>query len=297
MVLAVFFVAVAFGSSTAALCAPKNSTANPPRRWKIEYFRNGKWTGSATFDSREQAQAKLDSQRNPKRASKLGPLAARVVPTDWYRWEKLGALSAKYEAGGRKSATVSSGKGDPGGVSYGSYQLSSKVGTAQRFVDRYYPEWFQGTKPSSDEFSALWKKLAAEREAELSAYEHQFIADTHYQPFVDAVRNQLGLDIEQRSLALRDVAWSTAVQHGAGNKIFSRALAQATQENRLDKLTDRDIIELVYAERGRVGPDGISVYFSRSSPDVQKSVLKRFKNEEQDALKELAAEPPKRPRR
>ena len=111
------------------------------------------------------------------------------------------------------------------------------------------------------------------------------------------MRNNLGLDLEQHSNALRDVAWSTAVQHGAGNKIFSRALEKAAQENRLDQLTDRDIIELVYQERGRVGPDGVSVYFSRSSPEVQKSVPKRFKSESQDALKELAAEPAKRSRR
>jgi hypothetical protein len=279
-------------SQTAAVkSAPKNNDTPSTRRWKVEYQKNGKWVDSAVFDTRQLAQEKLDAQRHTKRFSKAADVVvARVVPTDWTRWEHLGSLSAKYESGNRASGTVSSGKGDPGGISYGSYQLSSKVGTAQRFVDQYYAEWFHGTKPGSAEFSGLWKKLAAEREAELAAYEHLFIADTHYQPFADRLRKELNFDVDQRSNALRDVAWSTAVQHGAGNKIFQQALEKATQKNRLSKLSDQEIIELVYQERGRVGPDGASVYFSRSSPKVQESVRNRFKSEQQDALKALATE-------
>ena len=66
-------------------------------------------------------------------------------------------------------------------------------------------------------------------------------------------------------------------------------IQKAIDENRVNQLSDAEIIELVYAERGRV-TDGKSVYFYRSSPKVQESVRKRFKNEQQDALKELAAE-------
>jgi murein DD-endopeptidase MepM/ murein hydrolase activator NlpD len=39
--------------------------------------------------------------------------------------EELGTLSAKYETGGRGPGVVSSGVGDPGGVSYGSYQMAT----------------------------------------------------------------------------------------------------------------------------------------------------------------------------
>jgi hypothetical protein len=285
LILALFILCQTVSAAT----GQNSANATAPRRWKVEIQKNGKWIDSALFDIRQQAQEKLDTLR-AKQSKKAGALIGRVVPTDWNRWEHLGTLSAKYESGNRKSGTVSSGKGDPGGVSYGSYQLASKVGTAQRFADQYYPEWFHGTKPGSDEFSALWKKLAAEREPELAAYEHLFIADTHYQPFADRLRNELHFDVDAHSNALRDVAWSTAVQHGAGNKIFHRALQTAIDENRLDQLSDAEIIALVYAERGRVNPDGKSAYFSRSSPKVQESVRKRFKNEQQDALKELAGE-------
>jgi hypothetical protein len=285
--------------SIAILLVPSaDASADSPavRSWKIEYLRNGKWSDSAVFDTRQEAQAKLEDVRKTKRSTKPG-VVARIVPTDWTRYEHLGALSAKYESGGHASGTVSTGKGDTGGVSYGTYQLSSKVGTAQRFADQYYADWFHGTKPGSDEFSAFWKQLAAEREPELAAFEHFFIADSHYQPFADRLQKDLALDLNQHSAALRDVAWSVAVQHGAGNKIFARALEQAVTNHQLDKLSEQEIIERIYAERGRIDANGVSVYFSKSSPQVQKSVLGRFKSELQDALKALAAEPKTKPRR
>src|ERR1043166_4761527 len=39
--------------------------------------------------------------------------------------DELGSLSAKYETGGRGPGVVSSGAGDYGGVSYGSYQMAT----------------------------------------------------------------------------------------------------------------------------------------------------------------------------
>ena len=48
----------------------------------------------------------------------------------------LGTLSSKYETGGRGPGIVSTGKGDAGGVSYGSYQMSSKLGVAAKFVSQ-----------------------------------------------------------------------------------------------------------------------------------------------------------------
>src|SRR5215213_6924104 len=72
----------------------------------------------------------------------------------------LGKLSEKYESGGRGPGTVSSGKGDPGGVSYGTYQLASKVGRADEFVQKYYSDEFKGLKGGTDEFTKKWKELA-----------------------------------------------------------------------------------------------------------------------------------------
>jgi hypothetical protein len=78
----------------------------------------------------------------------------------------LGRLSEKYETGGRGPGTVSSGSGDAGGVSYGSYQMTSRNGgTVGRFVSQPgfpWQETFQGLEPGSDEFTTAWRTLAEE---------------------------------------------------------------------------------------------------------------------------------------
>src|SRR5437868_13354131 len=86
-----------------------------------------------------------------------------VAATD----DKLGSLSEKYESGNRGPGTVSTGKGDPGGVSYGTYQLSSRVGRADAFVKKYYPEEFKGLKAGTPDFTARWQKLAKDAPQQL----------------------------------------------------------------------------------------------------------------------------------
>ena len=80
-------------------------------------------------------------------------------------WE-LGQTSKHYETGGRGASTVSSGIDDPGGVSYGSYQMTSQVktkegnvivgGTVAAFVKKSkYTDDFAGLTPGSADFSAV----------------------------------------------------------------------------------------------------------------------------------------------
>jgi hypothetical protein len=96
--------------------------------------------------------------------------------------EQLGKLSEKYESGGRGPGTVSTGKGDPGGVSYGTYQLASKVGRADAFVKKYYPKEFEGLKGGTPEFTAKWKELAAKDPKALHANEHAYIQGDALRP-------------------------------------------------------------------------------------------------------------------
>ncbi|WP_223633735.1 LysM peptidoglycan-binding domain-containing protein [Corallococcus sp. EGB] len=205
---------------------------------------------------------------------------------------ELGGLSRKYEA--RGPGTVSTGKGDKGGVSYGSYQFASANGSAQSFVNslkKTNPDSYKalsGSKPGTAEFSARWKQLAAKDPKGFDKAQHDYIKATHYDVGAANIKKATGIDLDQRSAALRDVAWSTSVQHGPGkaDDIFKKALAGRDPS----KVSDEQLIKDIYAERGRTNASGTLVHFSGSSKDVQKGVANRFRSEVKDALAMLKKE-------
>jgi hypothetical protein len=202
----------------------------------------------------------------------------------------LGSLSEKYESGGRGPSTVSTGKGDLGGVSYGTYQLASKVGRADEFVQKYYPKEFEGLKGGTDAFTARWKELAKQQPDKLRANEHAFIKETHYDPLAKKTAKNLDLKIGQRSRALQNVIWSTAVQHGPNTNVVDLAVKPLLKKSPITELSDAEIIRAIYAERGRTDDKGALVHFKGNSEAVQKAVANRFVNEERDALTALEKE-------
>lgn len=206
--------------------------------------------------------------------------------------EALGALSAKYETGGRGPGIVSTGSGDPGGVSYGSYQMATKMGVPAKFVTQPGFPWakdFQGLAPGTAQFTAVWKRIAADQTDEFQKAQHGYIKKTHYDLLAAKILSDDDLDVNTRSHAVQDVVWSTAVQHGGATPIVHRACASVTLA-KTDPKYDEQLIRAVYAERGRRKADGNLAYFSKSSPNVQTGVANRFKNELQDALAMLAKE-------
>lgn len=142
---------------------------------------------------------------------------------------RLGALSERYESGGRGPGTVSSGKGDPGGVSYGLYQLASKTGTAGAFVKAEGAAWPALAKntPGSAAFSTSWQDIAAREPDKFAAAQHAFIKRTHYRPVVDEVRKATGVDCDAQPQAVRDAVWSCSVQHGRAGLIVADGVRRA----------------------------------------------------------------------
>ena len=206
--------------------------------------------------------------------------------------EALGTLSAKYETGGRGPGTVSTGAGDPGGVSYGSYQMASKMGVVQRFVAQAGFPWltdFQNLKAGTAPFTACWKRIAAAQTDAFQDAQHGFIKKSHYDPLAAKILKEDGLDVNTRCRALQDVIWSTAVQHGGATPIVHRAIGNVSC-SRTDPSYDEQLIRAIYAERGKKKADGNLAYFGRSAPGVQKGVARRFRDELQDALAMLAKE-------
>lgn len=206
--------------------------------------------------------------------------------------DEVGILSAKYETGGRGPGVVSTGAGDPGGVSYGSYQMASKMGVVQRFVTQAGFPWakdFQGLTAGTAPFTAAWKRIAAAETDAFQKAQHAFIKRSHYDPLAAKVLADNKVDVNTRSFAVQNVIWSTAVQHGGATPIVGRAIATLSC-NCEDPTYDKQLICAIYAERGRKKPDGNLAYFGKSSPSVQAGVAKRFQNEQTDALAMLAKE-------
>ena len=231
------------------------------------------------------------------------PLPSNVVPTTSSTSsaagalgaalaDALGILSAKYETGGRGPGTVSTGSGDPGGVSYGSYQMASKMGVPTRFVTQPGFKWsqdFQGCTAGTAQFTTVWKRIAANETDAFQKAQHDYIKKTHYDVLASKILAENGLDVNKRCSALQNAVWSTAVQHGGATPIVGRAIANVSC-SQTDPRYDELLIRAIYAERGRKKSDGNLAYFSKSSPSVQNGVANRFKNELQDALAMLAKE-------
>lgn len=168
------------------------------------------------------------------------------------------------------------------------YQFSSTQGSAQEFVDGLrdtHPEYhaaLDGLTPGTPEFGEAWRELAARDPEGFAAAQHDAIEPSHYEPQLRATEARLpGIDIANRSDAVRDVLWSTAVQHGGRtDDIVERAVAGRD----VTTMTDAELVRAIYAERGR---DDGAAYFGRSSEAVREGVMNRFRNEERDALRML----------
>ncbi len=206
---------------------------------------------------------------------------------DFESVEGLGSLSAKFESRGDPGAF---GKDRNGGPSYGAYQFASRVGGLANFLNFLktaqpaFSAILDGAggdaagRRGDQAFIDAWKGIARDHEDEFFKIQHAFIKVSHYDPFVRKVKQQVGLDVDARSLALKNVAWSTAVQHGPGNSIFRSAL------DGHDLSDDADVIRRVYAERSNVAK-----HFRSSTAAVQAAVKARFGKELDDALEMLNA--------
>lgn len=166
---------------------------------------------------------------------------------------RLGSLSERYESGGRGPGTVSSGLRDPGGVSYGTYQLASRTGTVAAFLSAEGVRWsprFLGKAPGSKAFDAAWREVAVREPEAFAQAQHGFIERTHYRPLVDAVAARTGLNLDRRADPVRDACWSCAVQHGRAAQIVIRAVAAVDlNPGRNDAGFDVALVRAIYAER------------------------------------------------
>ena len=179
-------------------------------------------TGGGSQSSGQQSTVNGGQQNGEQQHESPAVAAVNIRPD-------LGESVKRFESGTRGVAEVSSGVNDPGGVSYGSYQLSSKKGTVMEFLTSQegskYGDEFAGLTPGTPEFSAKWKEIAARDPEGLHQAEKAFIYQTHYQPLAEKAA-KLGFDMSNP--AIQDAVWSGSIQHRKFGQVLDAANAADT---------------------------------------------------------------------
>lgn len=204
----------------------------------------------------------------------------------------LGDLSKKYESNGDPGC-ISNGLGDAGGKSYGMYQMSSKMGVVNDFIQWLYNNgyWFAGNLAEnpvgSPGFDAAWRWLARGDNAEdFEKAQHDYIRDAYYKPAIAALKRAM-YDVEGKHAdVMRDVVWSRAVQYGAGNivEMFTQACNSLTYPNLsyVDNASfDASMIKAIYFDVCSTRE------WTNGSPALRQGLYSRFNRECLDALARL----------
>ena len=200
----------------------------------------------------------------------------------------MGRLSARFESGGDGIAAI--GYDRTGGTSYGKYQIASRVGSMKsflNFLDGEAPDIAQrlrkaGPADTGSRKGAMpdtWRAIAAEQPERFEELQESFIRESHYRPALEAIVQRTGLEADTLSPAMREVIWSTAVQHGPAGaaRIFDRADDVSGKPE--DAGYERKLISNVYKIRAG--------QFGSSTAQVQQAVRNRFRQEQQLALNML----------
>ena len=243
----------------------------------------------------------------------------------WYNAD-YDALSRFYEIGASYDpGIIATTPGDPGGKSYGMYMFASNAGVPHDFA-----EWCKKSDKSvyrdigealdsayhrisdgyGSYFDDTWEEMANTYKGTFGQAQYDYTKDKFYNKVVSLVENKVdGFDIEEYSVALKNVFWSRAVQHGPSDacSLIKRAFDSL---GGFANQPEGDLISAIYAVSGRLvtaeelrsegksgaamsgdtankyGTSGLILrYFYGSSGDVQMGVYRRLGvNEPADAL-------------
>jgi hypothetical protein len=205
-----------------------------------------------------------------------------------YGGADLGHLSAKYESNGNPGV-IANNPGDYGGKSYGAWQFSSRMGSLNSFInslqgknDIYYNKLVQAKAADGGSygtnFDNAWRTVAKEDRDGFLDLQQSYVKEAFYDKAADTLNSKYNFDINSKSTALKNVLWSTVVQHGVNGAlgIFSKVDLSAGDEG---------VISQVFDERQKV-----NLHFRSSSAEIRKSVYNRFGRERSEALAMLRTE-------
>lgn len=189
--------------------------------------------------------------------------------------KEIGDIVSKYESGKKGYGAVSVGKGDPGGASYGKYQLASKTGTLKEFLNKSgYSKQFAGMSAGTAQFNNKWKQLAA-GDAKFGTSQHEFIAKTKYAP---AIAHAAKIGFPVADSRIQEMIWSGAIQHGGIKKI----LTMVSQVPNFKGMSVDAIIKRYYMVREQYA---VHAVMTHGGSNQVKGIVSRYRNEQSDILR------------
>jgi hypothetical protein len=241
-----------------------NSALTVKPRHPIYLSKNGMNHRSVTFSQAKKAYQAMNEQGNPllqtKKLTQSGP----------------GRISAYFESGANGPGTI--GFDPMAGTSYGTYQIASRPGTMNEFI-QYLAEKAPAyaarlrhcgpanTGGKTGRMPAVWQQIAAQDPVGFERLQRDFIEQTHYLPACEAIKERTGVDIATQPLQVQEAVFSTAVQHGpqGAANILEKAL-----KNR-KTASPQAVVQTIYAERMKR---------FRSSPiEIRRAVASRLAQE------------------
>ncbi|MDK9365938.1 VgrG-related protein [Lelliottia wanjuensis] len=203
-----------------------------------------------------------------------------------------GTMSGYFESRGNVRS-ISTGAGDIGGVSYGGHQIASKTGTMGEFMRspqaKAFAGQFAGLTPGTPAFNTAYKQFTSTSEgaAAMDKAQDDFIIATHYNPVVNRVQKNTGVDINKQSKAVQEAAYVSAVAYGSsgGASKLERAFKEAgiSGDGQQDQAK---MIDTIYQDRiAHIQQD-----YSKSPISTQRSMTARYQREWAVAKAVLAKE-------
>ena len=267
------------------------NTGNYTRESAIAYLDEWVAQKNAEVQQQQQEQTPVQQQEVPQSSSDVTTIAS---------------LSAKYESHG-DPGSVSSGSGDLGGISYGSYQLASNVGAVDAFLNwakgyhndalANYARELSKYTVNSQEFKDLWRQIGSVDPGGFQELQDAYIMDHYYEAAAEALRGNY-FEINKHSTAMKAVLFSRSVQYGPGNmvELFTIGCNKLGYPNLSyvdDAAYDSKLISAIYdflVEECDQAYNNGSYYHSPNDwangnyTVVKVGLRNRFANEKEDAL-------------
>lgn len=161
----------------------------------------------------------------------------------WWLW----SLSASEESWNRWPEAIN--LNDTKWPAYGTYQLCQ-----QALLDFAKQNWISWT-PWTTEFTANWTaKINELWRANFQKFEHEFIKKTHFDVQMDKIASNAWVDVTKFSLTLKNVVWSTSVQHWANTDIIIKSINDVWTKDFSSLDAQEKLINKIYENRENAYP-------------------------------------------